>query len=265
MPVYAQYIFLTLIFIIILVCSFPYLPSDFQEWLIREFSKPVFPPLPDLTPLHLDVVKTWEDEQGFHTQPDLKRYEELDKNHPYLNEWKARVRAVHLPFWWKLWCHYKKRSICPSLPGLIQLAMDAIPLVDKETLAKNSSVHLSGTFDESGVCANFKIAKGGVLLIDGGPEIVTGFCSARQVGIATGIKSKHVFIVENMSSFDDEYAGYFLVFEDGPLEGNGGLSIARNTRTEMEVIKDLSKYIDNWKPSRFKIVRPAWVHSLEGE
>jgi hypothetical protein len=99
------------------------------------FKIPVFPPKPDFS--HVMPVRS--EPSGMHIYCDA---DSLQRDKVY-QEWTAAVQAVHVPWWYRLWCWVKRRPTRPSV-GPLQAAFDAVP----QCITTNMVVHLKGELGE---------------------------------------------------------------------------------------------------------------------
>ena len=79
-------------------------------------------------------------------------------------EWTAAVQAVHVPWWYRLWCWVKRRPTRPSV-GPLQAAFDAVP----QCITTNMVVHLKGEFTELDLLKKTVEADPN-LIVDGGED-----------------------------------------------------------------------------------------------
>jgi len=81
---------------------------------------------------------------------------------PVYQGWVAAVLAVHLPWWWRLWCWIRRRPTRPAVNSWA-IVVASIPKV----ITKNTVVHLRGQYEcvEAVVTS---VAEGACLVLDGG-------------------------------------------------------------------------------------------------
>lgn len=124
--------------------------------MIKMFKVPVFPPKPDLS----HVMPVRHDPSGMHIYCDANSL----RDDQVYREWNTAVLAVHLPWWYRLWCWAKRKPMRPSL-GPLQVAFDAVP----KAITTNTVVHLRGEFTELDLLKK-TVDDNPHLMVDGGED-----------------------------------------------------------------------------------------------
>ena len=141
------------------------------KWIKRFFSKPAFPPFPNIEDKMYGITETITDSEHIIGLDSVKFSEGLKKDKK-VQAWSKVIDSVYIPFWFRLWCKFRHKGIYPEMPGPIQLAYNKIPTV----VRKPTVINLHGEFaaEEFMDMQHKKCEDAGTIIIDGGDETVIG-------------------------------------------------------------------------------------------